>query len=213
MRLFFKLSLIILCIGIAHPAFTAVTIFYDYDDLNRLTSMLRFDGLRIKYTYDEVGNIESRIVDFPDTDGDGMSDGWERFNGLNPYVNDASLDNDSDGLSNLQEYGFGTDPNKADCGDQGGVCQTCPNVRIASTPPEYYGTLQEALNMAMDGDIIQSKAGVFHTSLTFNRNISITLHGGYDCDYATESSHVTTLRGQININVGHIHLKNFVLIR
>lgn len=211
MRLFFTLGLIILCIGIAHPAFTAVTIFYDYDDLNRLTTMLRSDGLRIKYNYDEVGNIESRIIDFPDTDGDGMLDGWERFYGLNPYVNDASLDNDSDGLSNLQEYGFGTDPNKADCGDQGGVCQTCPNVRIASTPPEYYGTLQEALDMAMDGDTIQSKAGVFNTSLAFNRNISITLHGGYDCTYSIDTGNFTTLKGHITINAGHINLESFVV--
>ncbi len=213
MRLFFKLGLIILCIGIAHPDFTVVTILYDYDDLNRRTSMLRADGLRIKYTYDEVGNIKSRIVDFPDSDGDGIPDGWERFYGLNPHLNDACLDNDSDGLSNLQEYVFGTDPNKADCGDQGGVCHTCPNVRIASAPPEYYGTLQEALDMAMDGDIIQSKAGVFNTSLTFNRDISITLHGGYDCDYVIDTGNVTILKGQININAGNIILKSFVLIK
>ncbi|WP_457598340.1 putative Ig domain-containing protein [Hydrogenimonas sp.] len=45
-----------------------------------------------------------------DTDGDGMSDRFERENGLNPLVDDADLDSDNDGTSNIQEYLNGTDP-------------------------------------------------------------------------------------------------------
>jgi hypothetical protein len=40
-----------------------------------------------------------------------MPDGWEVQYGLNPLANDASLDKDSDGYSNLQEYLAGSDPN------------------------------------------------------------------------------------------------------
>ena len=45
-----------------------------------------------------------------DTDGDGMPDGWEIAHGLNPRVNDANDDADLDGLTNLEEYLAGTDP-------------------------------------------------------------------------------------------------------
>ncbi|MEY2564930.1 MAG: large repetitive protein [Verrucomicrobiota bacterium] len=45
-----------------------------------------------------------------DSDGDGIPDLWEVNHGLNPLVNDASLDPDGDGFTNLHEYQNGTDP-------------------------------------------------------------------------------------------------------
>jgi hypothetical protein len=47
-----------------------------------------------------------------DADGDGIPNGYELANGLDPLdPGDANLDNDGDGMSNLQEYLAGTDPN------------------------------------------------------------------------------------------------------
>lgn len=58
-----------------------------------------------------------------DADGDGMPDGYETDNGLDPNVDDAALDNDSnggpDGLTNLEEYNAGTDPQDSDSDDDG----------------------------------------------------------------------------------------------
>ncbi len=50
----------------------------------------------------------------PDTDGDGMRDWWEIVHGLNISSNDAALDPDMDGRSNLDEYNANTDPNVDD---------------------------------------------------------------------------------------------------
>lgn len=64
---------------------------------------------------DGLSNLaEYRIGTDPwlaDTDGDGMPDGWEYLNYLNPLnPADAGWDWDWDGVSNLQEYLNGTDP-------------------------------------------------------------------------------------------------------
>ncbi len=46
----------------------------------------------------------------PDTDEDSMPDSWELANGLDPNIDDAHLDYDNDGISNLDEFLGGTDP-------------------------------------------------------------------------------------------------------
>jgi clumping factor A len=42
-----------------------------------------------------------------------MHGSWETANGLNPNSNDATLDPDGDGASNLAEYQAGSDPKSA----------------------------------------------------------------------------------------------------
>ena len=66
-----------------------------------------------------AGSVTSAIATLtvvpanPDSDGDGMLDSWETANGLVVGVNDAALDPDHDGMSNLQEFLAHTDPHDA----------------------------------------------------------------------------------------------------
>ena len=61
---------------------------------------------------DGDGMVDSTDLD---DDNDGLPDIWEQIHKLNPYdAIDATLDSDGDGLTNLQEYKVGTDPNNAD---------------------------------------------------------------------------------------------------
>ena len=78
-----------------------------------------------KYTYyimveDRASNIDITSYetfwitsDLDDTDNDGMPDEWEERYKLDPEdQNDAEIDKDGDGLTNLIEYKAGTDPTK-----------------------------------------------------------------------------------------------------
>ena len=65
-----------------------------------------------------------------DSDGDGMPDEWESYFGLNPLVDDADGDLDSDGISNRDEYRAGLEPDDAGTG-------TSPNTPSAVSPASY----------------------------------------------------------------------------
>lgn len=65
------------------------------------------------------GDVYGDVCD-SDIDGDGMPNNWEYTYGLNRYnANDAHVDLDSDGLTNLQEYQASTDPRDPDSDGDG----------------------------------------------------------------------------------------------
>ncbi len=76
-----------------------------------------------------------------DTDSDGMPDNWEIDNNLQPLVNDAAGDADSDTLDNLGEFTAGTDPHNSDCDGDG-----------LSDGEEVYTYTTNPLNADSDGD-------------------------------------------------------------
>jgi RHS repeat-associated protein len=54
-----------------------------------------------------------------DSDDDGMLDGWERDNSLDPNSDDSAVDSDGDGLTNKEESDNGTDPQNQDTDGDG----------------------------------------------------------------------------------------------
>ncbi len=102
-----------------------------------------------------LGVFELKVYARTDSDHDGMDDDWERKHGLIVGVNDAALDPDGDGLSNLQEFQLGTDPQKADTDGDG--LNDGAEVNTYHTNPTSADTDGDGLN---DGDEIN----LYHTN-------------------------------------------------
>ena len=66
-----------------------------------------------------VFELEVNADAITDSDVDGMDDAWETANGLTVGTNDANLDADSDGLSNVREFRWQTNPQLADTDGDG----------------------------------------------------------------------------------------------
>ena len=89
---------------------------------------------------------------------------------------------------------------------------TCSNdrVRIAGTTPAYYPSLQAAYNAAANGETIQSRGEVLTENLNINLDKSVTITGGYDCNY-TDNSGNTTLDGTLIISNGNVSIENIIV--
>lgn len=83
--------------------------------------------------YGEAAALTNRTD--PDSDDDGLPDGWEVKYQLDPFLDDAGSDGDADGMNNLQEYAYG--------------CKAWP---CPATPVHWGGT--NPMNADSDGDLL-----------------------------------------------------------
>jgi len=65
------------------------------------------------WNVDYDGDGLTNLID-ADSDNDGMPDGWELQNGLDPSINDAGQDADGDGIVNSAEFKLNMNPNVLD---------------------------------------------------------------------------------------------------
>ncbi|OPX99194.1 MAG: hypothetical protein A4E58_00436 [Syntrophorhabdus sp. PtaB.Bin006] len=85
---------------------------------------------------------------------------------------------------------------------------TNPNVRIGTTS---YATLQAAYNAAVTGDVIKCQGVKLTDSLTTDRNITVTVDGGYDCSFTANTGIMTVVKGMITAAQGSTTLRNITL--
>ncbi len=102
-----------------------------------------------------------------DSDNDGMPDGWEYFYGLNPNdPSDAFVDSDGDGLVNLGEYNFGTDP------------------KLADTDADFLPDAQEAFFGTNPRDPDTDKDGLLDGREVWDKNLDGVPDGGFFPNWA-----------------------------
>jgi hypothetical protein len=82
-------------------------------------------------------------------------------------------------------------------------------IRIARTTPVYYSTLQGAYDAAIEGDTIQTRTVAFSDNLNTNRNISITLQGGYNCNYSAITGN-TVFNGIMTVSDGVVTIGDYI---
>lgn len=71
-------------------------------------------GVYVTNTFGTVVSRAARLSILLDADADGLPDAWETAHGLDTnHLEDASLDLDADGMTNLDEYRSGTNPTNA----------------------------------------------------------------------------------------------------
>ncbi len=75
---------------------------------------------QIRFTMAETDRIAVAHLFEIDSDGDGINDGYEQYH-FGTLANDASFDNDGDGISLLAEFYGGTNPLYGNASQEGGV--------------------------------------------------------------------------------------------
>ena len=129
---------------------TSDEFFFIDSDNDGLVNILEFFGdLSNLYSNHSVVQV-GFIPNDPDTDNDLLLDGFEIYYGLSPLiVNDRMGDLDNDGLSNLQEQIYGTDPLNPDTDGDGTTDGTEVEIQGDPTDKMDNGSIRASDTFAM----------------------------------------------------------------
>lgn len=159
-----------------------------------------------------------------DTDGDGLLDGWEVANSLDPnddgttnVNNGGSGDPDNDGLTNAEEQDLGTDPNDADS-DNDGITDGGENDQ--GTEPNDPEDTPDAEWFILTGDLEEDEVKTRNRTVTIpagkSRVIAVVVASDEYADWTGDESEFTdtlewdiqpsvgdSLQGSIDVNARH----------
>lgn len=85
-------------------------------------------------------------------------------------------------------------------------CTTLP-IKMGGT---LYSVLQTTYDIAADGTVVQSMSVGFDENLDLNREVAVTLDGGYSCAYTTNQGY-STINGTLTITSGEVTVSNIVV--
>jgi hypothetical protein len=85
------------------------------------------------------------------------------------------------------------------------ACMSLPVSLVGSSSYFHptFQTLGDGYNAASDGDIIELRAVDFSENVNINRGISVTLSGGYSCDYTSKAGN-SNIKGSLTITNGAV---------
>ena len=85
-----------------------------------------------------------------------------------------------------------------------------PPARVNNGSPTYHLTIQDAYNVAGDGDPVQVQAGTYTENLSIDLPKSVTVGGGYSVIF-TPDSFTSIIQGDVTVSDGIITFENFVI--
>ena len=74
---------------------------------------------------------------------------------------------------------------------------------------ELLNALQSAYDAAADGDIIQTRSIIFSDNLNADRNIAVTIEGGYDCSYSAITGS-SAFNGIMTVSDGTVTIGDYI---
>ena len=123
---------------------------------------------------------------------------------------------DSTTLNPSAVYSAGTYTVKLTVTDSNGDANTLTNTSYISVcysnanivgSASTYSSLQSAYNAAADTNTIQGRAVTIIENINFNRNITVTIQGGYNCDHSAVTGK-TIINGNMTISNGTVTMEN-----